>query len=232
MSKRIVILTCEHATNFVPEKYHNLGLTVEELNTHIAYDKGCLELTKKLEKELDLSAFYGQVSRLVVDCNRRPEEDDCILAVSDNIKVPANADLSDADRIDRLDEFYYPYHQQISDKLNEVIANGDEPFLFSIHGYTPQLSDGIKRPWEAGLLYYQKTDDINMMLKVLDNTNMNIGRNEPYDMRKYDTGVCAIQATPLSISNALLEIRADEFDNMQAGVDKWSDILKKIINNI
>ena len=113
------------------------------------------------------------------------------------------------------------------------MQDGKEPFLFSIHGFTPQLSDGIKRPWHAGILFYEENNDVKLFLSELDKTGMNIGRNQPYDMRKYDTGVTAIQCRDKGISSTILiEIRADEFDDFESGVDKWCDILYKILKNI
>ncbi len=35
------VLTCEHASNYIPARYNRLGLPEAELERHIAYDIGC-----------------------------------------------------------------------------------------------------------------------------------------------------------------------------------------------
>ena len=43
-----VLLLCDHASNALPAAYGTLGLTPEDLSTHIAYDIGAAEMTRRL----------------------------------------------------------------------------------------------------------------------------------------------------------------------------------------
>lgn len=228
MQDREIILTCEHATNYIDGCYNNLGLSVDDLKTHIAYDKGCKEITIKLAKELNCKYVLGQCSRLVVDLNRRIGEAELIVNSSDGIFIPDNQNISLEERNNRLNRYYYPYHNQIA-KMIESCEK--EPFVFSIHGYTKALmSDNKYRPWNAGLLYFEENETIKKMLDFLDKTGMNIGRNQPYDINKYNTGSVAIHGQDKAIANALIEIRDDEFDDFENGVNKWVEILKEVLS--
>ena len=64
------VLVCEHASNFIPERYGRLGLPEAELLRHIAWDIGAAELTRALVSRLDAPAFLAGASRLLIDCNR------------------------------------------------------------------------------------------------------------------------------------------------------------------
>jgi hypothetical protein len=77
-----VILVCEHASNRVPASLGSLGLTDEQLISHIAWDPGASDLSQDLSRDLDATFVEARFSRLVYDCNRPPE------AVSD---VPAES---------------------------------------------------------------------------------------------------------------------------------------------
>ena len=53
--------------------------------------------------------------------------------------------------------------------------------------------------------------------------------NVPYDMRQYNTGAAAICGEDIGLENAVIEIKDTEFDDMQAGVTKWRDLLLNIL---
>ena len=47
------VLICEHASCHIPEKYQNLGLTQDQIHTHIGWDIGAQALSEKLALQLD-----------------------------------------------------------------------------------------------------------------------------------------------------------------------------------
>ncbi|MFI3241839.1 MAG: N-formylglutamate amidohydrolase [Alphaproteobacteria bacterium] len=227
LADKEIILTCEHASSYIPSEYNNLGLSQAELNMHIAYDKGCKEVTEKLAKELGCKYILGECSRLFVDINRRQTEDDLILSSSDGIVIKGNQNVDAKERQNRIEMFYKPYHSKIAEM---VTSCKKEPFVFSIHSYTNKLmTSNTPRPWHAGLLYFEEDKIINNMLKSLDATGLNIGRNQPYDIRSYNTGTAAIHGQDKGISNAIIEIRDDEFSDFEKGVDKWVAILENVL---
>ena len=225
-----LILTCEHASSKIPEAYHNLGLSEDKLNTHIARDKGCKELTEALAQKLGYTTFIASYSRLFIDYNRRENEDSLIVDESDKILIPGNQNLSDKERKYRIENFHRPYYQAIKNKIAELQNKGITPQIFSIHGFTPQLRGGTYRPWNAGILYVTPNKLTEKLLKGLQSKdNLKVDANVPYDMRQYNTGAAAICGEDIGLENAVIEIKDTEFDDMQAGVTKWRDLLLNIL---
>lgn len=225
-SQKPLILTCEHASANIPDEYNNLGLSKEYLNTHIARDKGCKELTCSLADKLGVTAFLGNYSRLLIDLNRRENEDETIINVSDDIIIPANRNISDIEKIKRIEKFYRPYHLAIENKLKNLTNNGITPVVFSIHSFTPKLKNGDYRPWNAGILYIERGNLTQRIISELDkHEEIVIGQNVPYDLNQYVTGSSVIHGKENHFDNCLIEIRDSEFDNIEKGVERWTNYL-------
>ena len=60
MSKRhSILIVADHASNFIPDEYNNLGLSQELIDTHIAYDIGVKQLALKLSQRLKTHLVMG-----------------------------------------------------------------------------------------------------------------------------------------------------------------------------
>lgn len=225
-----IILTCEHASAKIPAGYDNLGLSDLLLDTHIARDKGCRELTELLAQKSGATAFLAEVSRLYIDYNRRESESSLILAASDGITIFGNLNLTENERNKRVEHYHRPYYRAITEKITSLRKKGISPKIFSIHGFTPKLKDGPYRPWNAGILYVRENP---FALKLLDGLraypDLTVGANVPYDLRQYNTGAAAICGEDAGLENAVIEIRDTEFDNISEGAEKWADILYDIL---
>ncbi len=226
-----LILTCEHASAIIPEQYKNLGLLPHKLDTHIARDKGCKELTEALAHKIGCTAFIAGYSRLFIDYNRRENEASLIVEESDKVLIPGNQNLSDKERKYRIENFHRPYYEAIRKKIADLQSKGITPKIFSIHGFTPQLKGGTYRPWNAGILYVKPNNFAEKLLKGLQShKELKVDANVPYDMRQYNTGAAAICGEDIGLENAVIEIKDTEFDDIQKGVTKWSDLLIKILD--
>jgi predicted N-formylglutamate amidohydrolase len=228
-SDQVLILTCEHANADIPSEYNNLSLTANDLDTHIARDKGCKEITRLLAQKLGCFAIMGNYSRLLIDLNRRVDEDELIVEVSDKVEVIGNKNLSIEERQHRINKYYHPYYAEINKQIDYLKSQGKAPIVFSIHSYTPQLKGGDYRPWHAGILYHNPSNLATYLYDELQNTDKNVGENVPYDLRKYNTGAAVICGEENGFDYALIEIRDDEFDNLMEGANEWSDILANIL---
>ena len=225
-----LVLTCEHASVQIPVEYHNLGLPPEELDRHIARDKGVKEVTELLAKELGCFAVMGNYSRLLIDLNRRPQEDELIVKVSDGTVVPGNADISAEERQKRLDVYYKPYYAAIERQIEHLQKKGIKPVVFSVHSYTPQLRGGAYRPWQAGILWHKPVQLASFLFENLRaDENKVIGANVPYDLRQYNTGAAVICGEEKGFDYGLIEIRDDEFDQLEQGAADWSNRLGKAL---
>ena len=226
-----LILTCEHASSEIPEQYNNLGLADKYLDTHIARDKGCKELTIELAKRLGCCAFLANYSRLFIDFNRRENEDSLIVSNSDTITIPKNLNLSLDEKQYRIQNYYRPYYNAIFTKIKELQVSGVKPQIFSIHGFTPQLQGGSFRPWNAGVLFVTPNPLSAKLLSGLKcKENIMVDANVPYDMRVYNTGSSTICGEDIGLDNATIEVKDTEFDNINEGVKKWADILECILS--
>lgn len=229
-SRKGLILTCEHASARIPEEYHNLGLTATQLDTHIARDKGCRELTTALAAATGCTAFIAGYSRLFIDYNRRENEDSLVLDESDKIFIPGNHGLSAQERQQRIEKYHRPYYRAIAAKIKELQKQCITPQIFSIHSFTPQLRGGSFRPWNAGVLYVKNNPLAEKLLSGLQKIEgLNVAANVPYDMRLYNTGAAAICGEDNGLENVVIEIRDTEFQNMEASVPIWTQRLKNIL---
>ncbi len=225
-----LILTCEHASAIIPSSYHNLGVKEDLLDTHIARDKGCKELTAKLSEKLNCTAFIAGYSRLFIDYNRRENEDSLILSESDKVLIPGNLNLTDKERQFRIENYHRPYYTAILQKIKALQQQGITPKIFSIHGFTPQLRGGNYRPWHAGVLYVKENPLALELLNGLKRySELKTDANVPYDLRQYNTGASAICGEDIGLQNAVIEIRDTEFDDISRGADKWTNILADIL---
>ena len=225
------ILTCEHASAAIPAEYENLGLAPYELNRHIARDKGAGEVCRLLAKEMGCAAFLGRYSRLLIDLNRRTDENELILEESDMTIIPANQNLTGAERKKRIQRYYTPYYNALEKYIAGLQQKGIKPVLFSIHSYTPQLKGGAYRPWQAGILYHKPAAFADYLYKGLAAGSKIIGENVPYDFRKFNTGAAVICGEEKGLDYALIEIRDDEFDNLTSGAEEWGRVLADLMKD-
>jgi len=173
--KSRLLLTCEHASASIPERYDNLGLSPEELYDHIGWDIGAGMLAQELSAVVDASAVLSNVSRLVVDCNRQIADHDLIPEESHGVRIPGNAGLSETERGRRLDDFYHPYHEAI----DRALERRDVSLLLSIHSFTPSLA-GVSREFDAGVLFDDFEGLAASLARELVHAGFAVRMNEPY----------------------------------------------------
>lgn len=173
--KSRLLLTCEHASPSIPERYGNLGLATGALNDHIGWDIGAAPLTRELCSLLDAAAVLSTVSRLVVDCNRQITDHDLIPEETHGIRIPGNLSLDEVERSQRLSSYYYPYHETID---RTVEGRGTE-LLLSVHSFTPALA-GVNRDFDAGVLFDDFEDLASGLARGLAKAGLTVRMNEPY----------------------------------------------------
>ena len=173
------VLLCDHASNFVPDEFHCLGLPHHELNRHIAWDIGAAGVTEVLSELLDAPAILCNTSRLVVDCNRQLHAPGLIPEVSDGTVIPGNLTLSEAARQDRLRRWFHPYHRAIED----IIEGRPTLIAVSIHSMTPSLG-GQHRPWQIAFSSYASNRSLSDRLieELRRPGDITVGDNQPYDL--------------------------------------------------
>ena len=88
------LIIVDHANNFIPSKYKNLGLSKNLTESHIAYDLSILNLSKRINVLLNSDIIYGEHSRLVIDLNRGQNDPTLIPSISDKKLIPGNIGIS------------------------------------------------------------------------------------------------------------------------------------------
>ncbi len=219
-----VIVVCEHASCFIPPELHSLGLSAENLKSHIVWDPGAMAVASAISSRLDAVLVAGQVSRLVYDCNRPPVSQDAIRAKSEMFDIPGNLALSQAERDARIALVYEPFRTC----LEGVISKHQAPrVIVTIHSFTP-VYHGEVRAVEVGIVHDQDSRLADAMLtNAHRHTSLNVLRNEPYGPDDGVTHTLRESALPAGLHNVMIEIRNDllatrqEQDAMGAMLSGW-----------
>ena len=222
-----LVLLCDHARNALPTEYGTLGLPKSEFERHIAYDIGAEALTLGLAERLGVPAVLSGFSRLLIDPNRGEDDPTMVMRLSDGTVVPGNHPISDAEISKRRDLYYSPYHKAVEGMIDEALASGNNPMIFSIHSFTPYWK-GVHRKWHAAMLWDADRRLSDFMVEGLSrDPEMIIGSNEPYDgALKNDT--MYRHATSRGLAHSLLEVRQDLIGD-DAGVQEWIDRLVPLL---
>lgn len=207
-----ILLVCEHASNLIPEDLDNLGIDQTVQQAHVAWDIGAYGVAKNLADFLDATLIHPNFSRLVYDCNRAPDSATAIPAKSEIYDIPGNQNLSDAQYQARVDRFYTPYWNCLSDLVTDRVQAGLSPVIVTIHSFTP-IYHGQKRATEIGVIHDQDQRYVDRLLASTDQqTDFSFTRNQPYGPSDDVTHTLVHQAMAHNLENAMIEIRNDLID--------------------
>lgn len=219
-----LLLVCDHASRAVPRAMQGLGLEESALARHIAWDIGAEPLARSLAQHFDAPAVIAGYSRLLIDNNRALEDATSIVAVSDGIAIPANRELTAADRELRVRSFFEPYHIAVAGRLDDFRRRAVVPAFVSVHSFTPVMND-TPRPWHVGVLWDRDPRMAVPLLERLQATGeVTVGDNLPYSGRHPADYTVARHAERAGLPHVCIEVRQDLID-APAGVARWSTIL-------
>jgi predicted N-formylglutamate amidohydrolase len=226
-----VVITCDHASNAVPAELHSLGLDVKALTSHIAWDIGAAALSLELAQRIGCVVLRANWSRLVIDCNRSLQDPTSILEVSDGVRVPGNERLSAAERAQRADRYWRPYHARVEAELARRVSSAGVPALLSIHSFTPVFG-GRERAWHAGILWDRDPRIAVPLLAALTaEQRLLIGDNEPYSGRHPADYTIDVHAEAHGWPHVCIEVRQDLLATV-AGVKEWAERLHDCLRPI
>jgi predicted N-formylglutamate amidohydrolase len=222
------VIVCDHASNRIPEDYRSPGYAEDALATHIAWDPGALAVSRRMSARLDAPLIWPDVSRLVIDCNRPTDASSLIVTVSEGRPVPANRDLSEAARAERIKYVHVPYHDAIDACLKRRLAAGRATSLVAIHSFTP-VYFGKRRPWEIGIVFGEDRRLADHFIDTLEtDPKLTVGINQPYSPADLVYYTVERHAGPRHLPAAMIEIRNDEIGD-PAGQLRWADRLVAIL---
>ena len=225
------LVVCDHASRAFPRALDRLGLPELPSWQHIAWDIGAGELARGLAHALDAPAVLAGYSRLVVDCNRSPDDEEAFRKESDGWTVPGNQHLSEDDRRVRLASFFDPYHECIEAMLGGFRGRNVLPLLVAVHSFSPALA-GNTRPWHAGVLWDRDEANAQRLLEGLRaQQGLVIGDNEPYSGRHPANYTIDHHAKAHGLPHVCIEVRQDLLSS-PAGIERWVRLLARIVGGI
>jgi predicted N-formylglutamate amidohydrolase len=227
-AKGRIVLVCEHASNNIPPRWGDLGLTDAQRRAHIAWDPGALGVARGLARRLDAVLVHAAVSRLVYDCNRAPDMGGAMPARSEVHDIPGNARITPEDRAARTASVYVPFHDGLHAVLADRMARGLAPVMVTIHSFTP-VYFGKPRAVEFGVIHdADATLPRAILTEAQARTPLRVALNEPYSAKDDVTHTLRLHATPYGLPNAMLEIRNDLIAAAQAE-DRMAATLAPVI---
>ena len=223
------VIVCDHASNRIPEKYGDLGLSHTERLSHIAWDPGALAVSHQLSDLLDAPLVQSTVSRLVIDCNRDLDAPDLIWTLSETTRIAANENLALEERQYRIEHFHKPYHASIETLLEARRHAGQETVLVCMHSFTP-VYHGVARPWPIGLIHGADPAYTRALFDALTDSEpgLDVGWNEPYAALNGVTLTLERHGDGHGLDATMIEIRNDEILE-PAGVTLWSTRLARCL---
>jgi len=204
-----IVLICEHAGRTIPSEFDGLGLTADQQASHIAWDIGARGLALGLSERLDAPLAMQRYSRLLYDCNRDWGARDETPYSADNIKVPGNRNLQEADRRRRRNIFFEPFFQGTSRLIHDRLTSGRETVIVTIHSFT-RVFKGTNRALDIGVVH----DSDARLADVLcaepgPMAGLDIRRNEPYGPERGVTYSLKIHGIAHGLLNVMMEVRND-----------------------
>lgn len=222
------ILVCDHASPRIPRRLGDLGLAAGDRLRHVAWDIGTAALARRLAGILDAPLVLSSYSRLVVDCNRPLEVAAAFCTRSENVDVPGNLGLSEAEKAARAAAFYWPYQDAVHDLVDSRIGRDVLPVLISIHSFTPVYL-GRARPWHIGVHYRLDRRLAALALAALRaDPTLTVGDNEPYPVALDEDYTIPVHAELRGLPYVLFEIRQDLLGH-EAGIAVWADRLGSLL---
>ena len=222
------LLVADHAGNSMPRALGRLGVAEAECERHIAWDIGIAGLGRLLADTLDATLIQQNYSRLVIDCNRPPGTPTSIPEISEHTPVPGNVGLSEASRVARVRQIFWPYHERIDAELNRRRQAGRPAVLIALHSFTPVFK-GVARPWHAAVLYNRDPCFARHLMELLElEQGLVVGENEPYSVTDASDYTIPVHGERRGLHHMAVEIRQDLIADVK-GQRTWGALLARLL---
>lgn len=222
------LVVCDHASRAFPRAMSRLGMPELPSWQHIAWDIGAGELARGLSHALDAPAVLAGYSRLVVDCNRRPDDPEAFRERSDGWEIPGNQSLSEFEKRVRLACLFDPYHEAIAAMLAGFRARDVVPLVVSVHTFTASIG-GVDRPWNVGVLWDKDEASARRLIEDLRSVEgIVVGDNEPYSGKHPSDYTIDHHAEAAGLPHVCIEVRQDQLESPW-GIERWVRLLSKMI---
>ncbi len=145
MKNKVLIISCEHGGNYVPQPFSALFESKKEiLHTHRGFDSGSLELGILIAETFGVFPIVNPYTRLLIDCNRSPGNASLFSEFTQS--------LDDKRKQQLIKLIYHPYRDKIQQLVHHAVSEKHQVMHISMHSFTPELN-GQVRTTDIGLLY-------------------------------------------------------------------------------
>lgn len=173
----ILLLTCEHGGNWIPDEYCGYFKNLKAvLNTHRGIDLGALDLFNHL-KPLSSFSHFSTTSRLLIELNRSLHHK--------NLFSEFSKLLSKKEKETLITGYYSEYRDAVEEAIKKHLEAKIIVVHISVHSFTPVLNN-IERQCDIGLLYDSTREIESSFCKqfkkelVKEDKNLNVRFNYPY----------------------------------------------------
>lgn len=236
-----VLITCEHASKVIPKSFKNLGLTKAEMREieGYLYDKGALDVAKKVSNRIKADLLYSTYSRIVVDVNRplgkshvkNPDIDHAVrrrlrLKNKSYLEIPGNR-ISDKQAVERWRRHSKPY-QEIGLRMAKNIARkSGRALIVPIHSFTAE-----KSKVDIDIIVGKSKKIAREIYKLLKRkTKYNIAINKPWSFYQGGGGAFAKTEKEKNIDLVCFEIN-DRNINTERQKSEIASIISEAIKNV
>jgi len=226
-SEHPLILVCEHASRFIPDRLNDLGLSEEAAREHIAWDIGALALAEGLAEALGATLLAANYSRLLIDLNRPRHAPDSIPLQSEIYQVSGNRDLDEATREYRRHCLFKPFHARLQTLIDARVEQNKPVRVVGIHSFTP-IYYGQPRSLEVGVLYGQATEYAQRMIDGLSRHPLKVAGNQPYKVDPLGDMTVPVHGDARGLDSVLIEVRNDLLRTPE-DVSRWTDYLAPLL---
>ena len=174
-----VVITCEHASQRLPDGYAWPAADRWLVGSHWAYDLGAAELVEELCAAVSAPAVLARFSRLLIDPNRPADSLTLIREQAEGRPVQLNRQLAPGEREQRLTRYWRVYHAAV----DAVVAASRAAVVLAIHSFTP-IYEGRQRSISVGVLYDSEQELAEQLADDLRAGGLPVVMNEPYSGRQ------------------------------------------------
>lgn len=151
MGESKIIISCEHAGNYIPKPYSHLFEGKGEiLASHRGWDIGSMEVGKYVARHLEAPFFFQKVSRLLVEANRSLDNSELFSEFTVQLPQKQKQEL--------IDSYHLAYRQSVIAEIDKALTSFDRVIHISMHSFTPVLN-GVERSVDIGVLVDESIDE-------------------------------------------------------------------------
>lgn len=206
-----ILFLLQHSGQAIPAAL-DISDDGEPINNHTSWDIGTMGVGRHLAKISGCTTIIANYSRLVIDINRSLDSAYLIPSHAESIEIAGNANISDTERRQRIDEIYHPYHEEVKRQLARISQSEQTPVVIDIHSFTRRFF-AAKRPWNIGLLWGRDQRIVSLLQLKYEKDGYVVGDNQPYDLSVLCECTLPKQIDSKRYPNALIEFSNDLIDS-------------------